>query len=51
MMAAATLRPVLKSKAARTAWSPTVEYALCEFAFALHLFTETIIENEEALEW
>jgi predicted RNase H-like HicB family nuclease len=34
-----------------TAWGPTVEYALCEFGFALHLFAETMVENEEVFKW
>ncbi|WP_319525758.1 hypothetical protein [uncultured Desulfosarcina sp.] len=34
-----------------TAWGPTVEYALCEFGFALHLFAETMIENGEVFKW
>jgi predicted RNase H-like HicB family nuclease len=34
-----------------TAWGPTVEYALYEFGFALHLFAESMIENGETLEW
>ena len=33
-----------------TAWGPTVEYALCEFGFALHLFAETMVENGEAFD-
>jgi len=34
-----------------TAWGPTVEYAIYEFGFALHLFAETMIENGEVFKW
>jgi predicted RNase H-like HicB family nuclease/preprotein translocase subunit SecG len=34
-----------------TARGSTIEYAIYEFGFALHLFTETMIENREVFKW
>ena len=34
-----------------TARGPTIEYAIYEFGFALHLFAEALIENGEVFKW
>ncbi|WP_319410142.1 hypothetical protein [uncultured Desulfosarcina sp.] len=34
-----------------SAWGPTVEYAILEFGFALHLYMQTMIEDGETFQW
>ncbi|MCB2147586.1 MAG: type II toxin-antitoxin system HicB family antitoxin [Deltaproteobacteria bacterium] len=34
-----------------SAWGPTIEYAVLEFGFALHLYVQTMLEDGETFQW